>query len=204
MSLPFWDQAAIIPKDGTAATQGITTVLPRGSDPYPDELSPWDVITLNGVRAPGICRLDGGKHIPYDRKAALGQIVGPSALFVFDPVSFTLTLTLWTPRQWLDLQTMLPQLLPATGPNPEPRAVKAEHPALAMIGIDTVYFEGVGLPRHIGKQIVEVEFQCYEWRPPLPITPQDIGSPLPQGLQPGQTTAPAPPTPPSQSGIAPG
>jgi hypothetical protein len=156
------------------------------------------------VRAPGICRLEGGKHIPYDRKAALGQLVGPSALFVFDPVSFTLILTLWTPRQWLDLQTMLPQLLPAAGPNPEPRAVKAEHPALAMVGVDTVYFEGVELPRHIGKQIVEISFQCYEWRPQLPFTVKDIGSPLPQGLQPGQTTAPAPPTPPSQQGVPPG
>jgi hypothetical protein len=155
------------------------------------------------VRAPGICRLEGGKHIPYDRKAALGQLVGPSALFVFDPVSFTLILTLWTPRQWLDLQTMLPQLLPAPGPNPQPRAVKAEHPSLAMVGVDTIYFEGVELPRHTGKQIVEISFQCYEWRPPLPITPLDIASPLPQGLQPGATKPNPPATPPSSSGIAP-
>jgi hypothetical protein len=82
---------------------------------------------------------------------------------------------------------MLPQLLPAPGPNPKPRAVKAEHPSLAMVGVDTIYFEGVELPRHIGKQIVEISFQCYEWRPPLPITPKDIASPLPQGLQPGAT-----------------
>jgi len=196
MALPFWDPGAI---DSSGKTPGINNLLPPGGSPYPNELSAWDVITLNGVRAPGAARLEGGKHIPYDRKAALGQLVGAASLFVFDPVSFTLILKLWAPEQWEALQKMTPQILPAPGPNPQPRAVKVEYPALAWIGVDTVYFEGAELPRMPMPGVMEFSFTCYEWRPPLPVTPVDIGSPLPQGNAPGASRPTNTVVPPSQS-----
>jgi hypothetical protein len=196
MPIPFWDPGAI---DADGKAPGITSVLPSSTAPFPDELSPWDVITLNGVRAPGSARLEGGKHIPYDRKAAIGQLVGAASLFVFDPVSFSLILTLWTPQQWDELQQMTPQILPPPGPNPQPRAVKVEYPSLAWIGVDTIYFEGAELPRMTVKGAMEFTFTCYEWRPPLPVTPVDIGSPLPQGNRPGATQPTNTVTPPSQS-----
>jgi hypothetical protein len=172
MALPFWDPGAITTNDnGEKDAPALLTFIPPNDVPWPDELSPWEMIVLNGIRAPGLARLEGGKHIPYDRKAALGQLVGAASFFVFDPVSFSLTLTIWTPEQWTELQELLPQIMPPPGPNPNPRAVRAEHPALALLGVDTIYFEGAEMPRFRpppNQQICDLVFQCYEWRPPVP------------------------------------
>lgn len=195
MALPFWDPGAI---DAAGKTPGIISLLPPGSSPYPNELSAWDVITLNGVRAPGSARLEGGKHIPYDRKAALGLLVGAASLFVFDPVTFTLTLSLWTPEQWDALQKLTPQILPAPGPNPDPRAVKVEYPSLQWLGVDTVYFEGAELPRMTAPGVMTFSFTVFEWKPPVAIAPKDVASPLPQTNTPGASRPTSTVTPPSQ------
>jgi len=211
MALPFWDQPAISKvstrdpttgktTDGQARPAGIVALTPSDPrNPYPDELSPWDVITLNGVRAPGICRVEGGRHVALDLQKLIGQLE-PSMVFLnFDPVPITLTLTLWTPAQFAALQDLLPHLLPAVGPNPILRAVKAEHPALALIGCDTLLFQGMELPRHIGHQVIEVVFSTYEFNPKITNTAKDAQNPEPQTAK----SAPPPVVPPSQAPIPP-
>lgn len=187
----FWDESAI-DLNGQTAAPGIWTALPTRDKSLPQGVSPWDVIYLNDVRAPGAARLQGGRHIPYDRRAALGQLIAQPSLFVFDPVAFTLTLTLWHPDQWTELHDLMPQILPDPGPNPKPRAVRANHPALQLLKVNTIYFEGADFPRHIGNQIVEIDFQCFEWSPPVPVKSQDIDSPLPASVRPGQVAPPPP------------
>jgi hypothetical protein len=189
----FWDEPAI-DVTGNPAAPGIWTALPTRDRPLPQGISPWDVVYLNDVRAPGVARLEGGRHIPYDRKAALGLLVGAASFFVFDPVEFTLILTLWHPDQWTELHDLVPQLLPDPGPNPKPRAVRVGHPATQMLKVSTVYFEAMEMPRHIGNQIVEVRFQCFEWSPPVPVKTQDVDSAVPASGRPGTPAAPATPT----------
>lgn len=194
----FWDEPGI-DTTGRPAAPGIYTALPTRDRPMPQGISPWDVIYLNDVRAPGMATLAGGRHIPYDRRAALGQLIAQPSLFVYDPVAFTLTLTIWHPDQWEELQDLVPQLLPDPGPNPNPRAVRVYHPALDLLKVDTIYFEGMELPRHIGHQMLEVNFQCYEWKPPVPAVAKDVDSPLPASVRAG---APAPTPAPSANQAA--
>jgi hypothetical protein len=194
----FWDEPAI-DLDGVPSAPGIWTALPTRDKPLPAGISPWDVIYFNDVRAPGAARLQGGRHIPYDRKAALGQLVGAASLFVFDPVAFTLTLRLWHPDQWTELQDLLPQILPDPGPNPKPRAVRASHPALQLLKVSTLYFEGADFPRESQPGVFEFDFQCFEWSPPVPVKSQDIDSPLPASVRPGGAVAPTVPAPSSDS-----
>lgn len=209
MSLPFWDNPEVRGRgDGTADVPGLYTAVPPafqgGAGTLPDELSRWDFIILNGTRAPGICRLEGGRHIGYSREVALGIATGqPPWVFGFDPVEFSLVLTLWTPRQFQELEAMLPNIMPKAGPAPDPRAVTAEHPALALVGVDTIYFESMELPRHIGKQVMEVTFQCYEFKPEIPMEPRQVRSALPDALNKKTEPQPKPSPMPSQNPIPP-
>jgi hypothetical protein len=200
----FWDEPGVERGKDTGSLDyapGIFSDWPTRDQPFPRHLSPWDAIYFNDVRAPGPVRLRGGRHIPYDRKAALGQLVGAPAFFVFDPVQFDLTLTLWHPDQFIELQELLPQIMPDPGPNPTPRAVRAQHPALQLLKVDTIYVESMEMPQFRpapNHQIADIVFQCYEFRPPIPATVQDIGSPLPSKGQPGgQKPSPRAAAPPS-------
>jgi hypothetical protein len=202
--LPFWDPGAVDPnRQGEEKAPGIVTLLPPYVAPLPDEISSWDVIVLNGMRCPGKCVLEGGRHIPFSYEAALGQVQGSSWFFGFDPVQFTMRITLWTPWQFEEFQDLLPQLLPFPGPNPQLRAVAASHPSLALVGVDTIYIQGMELPRAVGPGMMEFVFNCYEWRPPQEIMqPMAIPSAPPQtsGAPNGSTPVVIPP---SGSGIAP-
>src|SRR6267142_782112 len=101
MPLPFWDPTA---EDDRGLAPGIVSLIPPALSQYPDQLSAWDVIYLNGTRAPGIVRLEGGRHVGLDIKRVIAQLVPDSTILNFDPVPFQMILTLWTPGQWKELQ----------------------------------------------------------------------------------------------------
>jgi hypothetical protein len=197
----FWDAAAVerAQDSGSSdAAPGIFSDWPLNGDPIPPHISPWDVIYLDGRLAPGPCRLDGGRHVGIDIQRIIGQLVPDAAILNYDPVPFTLTLTLWHPDQFVELQALIARILPKPSMNTVLRAVQVSHPNFDMYGIHTVFFQYGSLLRHLGKGITEVDFQCYEFNPDIFTDPS-----LAQQTQPpGEASTPAPSavTPPSKGG----
>jgi hypothetical protein len=199
----FWDEAAIV-RGGDGADQdvapGIYTGVPVYSEgALPENVSPWDIIYLDGRRAPGIARVEGGRHLNIDIPKVIGQLIPEARLLNFDPVPFTVTLTIWHPDQFTDLRFLLARVLPPPGQNPVLRPVRVSHPALDLIGVTTIYVQGLELPRHLGKGIQEFTLQCYEWNPDIEVRVQDAATPLPDSTVPNQSVQAAlvKPTPPS-------
>jgi len=220
-SSPFWDPGALVPAGQLGNNQiapgvfsagniapGIWSAIPESpSDPWPDQLSLWETIKLNGLRAPGICRVEGGRRRRIDERFANGSSGVTPANMGYDCGRFTITLTLWTPKQLEQLRAMLDLIQPPPTAKVQPRAVRAEHPALLLWKIDTIYIEGVEFPRHIGKQIFEVVIDAVEY-----LLPQNEGAAKEQPSAPstdlggGTWSVPQPrpmPADPSATAVAP-
>src|ERR1700724_93601 len=87
----YWDQPAIVTRNGRDYAPGVWSDLPPPTDfGLPANLSPWDFLWLGDgsdrVRAPGIARIDGGRHCNFDLKSAIGQLVPQATFLNFDPV----------------------------------------------------------------------------------------------------------------------
>lgn len=190
--------------DGTAQprlTPGIDSLLPDdtidASAPYPDQLSPWDVVYLSGYRLPGIARVDGLRKHKTDAPPALGSVGAMATGLGFDPCEITITLTLWTPAQFEAMRQILPKIQPELTPTGYiPRAVYVTHPGLTQLKINMLYLVSISIPRHTGKQIFEQTLQCIEFLPPKPIQPQ-VYTPdvLTTTFDKGRPTVPATPKP---------
>jgi len=133
MSAPtFWDPGAY-PKvttrdpvtgkssDGSLSAEAIRTAVPD-SGPFGAEegLSPWEVIYFGRIRAPGICRVDGGKRRIVDRNGIPGSSGEVARVMRYGLAEFTVTLTIWTWEQWDSfcrlVQFLFPKPVPWTPP----------------------------------------------------------------------------------------
>jgi len=171
-SLPFWDSGAILPPSPTTLVKSVPGIQSfiageQAAAPWPDELSPWETLTLAGVRVPGVAKVEGGRRRRLDHRTSAGASGETASDMGYDPGEFTITLTLWTPMQFLALQNMIPLIQPPATAKVQPKAVKISHPACALLNIYDVYIESIDFPRHVGKQIFEVVLQCFEFMPPI-------------------------------------
>lgn len=222
-SIGFWDQSALVLTGGGPSSPGglisnqiapgvfsagsvapgITTALPETpNDPWPDNLSPWDTIILAGMRAPGIASLKGGRGkriVPQETPGASGQI---PIFYGYDCAEFSVELKIWTPKQWIWLQTLIKLIMPPPSAKVQPKAVKVDYPSLALLNIYDIYVVHVKLPVVDRYGMMTIEIPCLEY-----LLPTDVGAgPLqasaevkvnPDGTLNTQTRTP--PTPPGNS-----
>jgi len=123
--IPFWDQAAYSevstrdPQTGVTSSSRTTApgiwshpALDGWQVPWPAELSQWETIVIAGIRAPGICRVDGGRRRRIDHK----EMFGASGMPITDggllPAQFTITITIWTWSQLVQLGKLYQLLMP--------------------------------------------------------------------------------------------
>jgi len=177
--IPFWDEGAypfgtvvsVDPNTGAktisqAPAPGIITLLPETPNgPWLDDISEWETIYFNGMMAPGIARVKGGRRRRIDLRITPGASGATASNMGYDPGEFTVTLTLWTAKQWKWLQDMMGMLLPPPTAKVQPRSVKVNYPALRIVGITDCYIESVAIPEVNEQQIGRVEFDCLEFLP---------------------------------------
>lgn len=187
-SIPFWDQGAFpvvtttdpqtgLGTDGYLPAPGIITLLPESpNDPWPDGVSLWNTIKFNGVRAPGIAQVRGGRRRRIDLRLTPGSSGATASNMGYDPGDFTVVLTLWTPRQWAWWQNMVYMLNPPPTAKVQPVAVKVDHPGLKSIGVTDCYVESIAIPEISDRQEMRIEIDCIEFLPQLN---EGVGGPKP-------------------------
>jgi hypothetical protein len=58
---------------------------------------------------------------------------------------------------------MMATLQPPPTAKIQPKAVKVQHPALNAINVYEIYVESIEIPKHVGKQIIEVTIDAVEY-----------------------------------------
>lgn len=190
-SLPFWDQGALNRDPRYGPLIGIETRLPEGTtDPLPDGFSPWDVIYFNNVRAPGICRVEGGRRRLIDHRGTPGSSGDIAALMAYQLAEFTIYLTLWTPAQWDVYQQLVRTLYPKPAPSlptvPGAAAAKVatvsvRHPSFQLLQVNDVYVVDIRAPRHVGSLIMEAVIDTVEFQTPVNEGVRQFGAALDNG-----------------------
>lgn len=175
-TIPYWDQSALIPiREGIVGigpgradfvAPGIISALPESPDePWPPELSQWDTIIIGGIRAPGLARVTGGRGRRLPAMIIPGGSGAAPNFLGEDPVSFQISLTLWTPKQWLWLQDFIKPLLPPPTALIHPVAVKVYYPGLALLNVYDIYINRVAIPHPDEYQRGHIEIMCSEFMP---------------------------------------
>lgn len=131
-------------------------------------LNPWDTATIQGMEVPGIVRIENfKKEMQRQKKKAQGNHGASITLLGFDLAEFTVSIRMWTARQFVAYQQLVHALqtqlldamkLPATGtlarqdpnnmfgtvqqsysPQLAAAAVSIKYPSLAVFGITQAY-----------------------------------------------------------------
>lgn len=114
-------------------------------------LDPWDVVFIGGDPLPGICEVKGIAQLEVDKKKAKGSHGSTITVTGYLPSPFEVTVTVWTEDQkdfleaWITKFWINPQKEPPK-PKGQPQVSLAlDHPACAMLGIDTCIVLGISM-----------------------------------------------------------
>lgn len=88
MTIPFWDAF----EEGYESSE-IT--------------NPWDIVVLNGFRAPGVAEVKCTPQLKIDLPKKASHDGGPAIERGHLPAKVDISMTVWTPAQWIALQELL-------------------------------------------------------------------------------------------------
>ena len=137
-----------------------------GTDP-PPQLGAWDVVDVAGMVLPGLAKVSGpGVEHAIDVKKSPGKNGATITALGRSLGKFTITLLLWSASQWDEFKQARGMLQPLSRSG-QLQALKVRHPAINALGIDSLYFTRVGVPRP-GSAVgtYEIELECLEFRLP--------------------------------------
>lgn len=146
-TVPYWDTPpeALYPSD------------PNGFDP-------WDTIYFAGKRFPGIARVRTKKSRRVDVKEPRGQDGATMTSTGYKPAEIDITLSIWTQDQLSQLQKQMQIILPAAGAKGTITAVTVYYPALAVLGIGSIFiFDVDALEPSSPKGMWSMKIHCREW-----------------------------------------
>lgn len=134
---------------------------------WEDDSDPWDDLYLGADRMPGIWEVQSGEAVrDIDTKKAKDKDSARVRDLGGQPIKFSATGRLITRDQWRELQRVLPTLNPRTsGGLKSPVAIY--HPAVALLGVTTVYITKVTAPK-LDNGICEITIDMTEWSAPKP------------------------------------
>lgn len=166
MPLPFWDAGAVVGRN-------IDCLLPDVSvqDRLPSRWD-WEVIYMAGRRVPGLCEVEFKREHRIDKRAANGVDYQSITSLGYNGADVQIKIRMWTPQQWIDFQAItVPSIQPRPGkPNARPKAVKTEHPALAVWGTKSLFVTHVGGPKPTNiPQAREILITCSDVAPQVQV-----------------------------------
>lgn len=132
---------------------------------WDDPDGPWDRLYLGGVAMPGAWKVEADCERDIEVKKSKGSDGANTTDHGYTPASITLVGTLWTAKQWVALQKVLPNLHPRQKGGPR-HPVVAVHPALAVMNISTIYVKRMGAPSVGDRGECEFRIECVEWNKP--------------------------------------
>lgn len=149
-TIPFWGE----PIAGAALDLGNA------------QLPAWQTVRLAGETLPGLCEVTGKLGKRFDVKKSKGSQFSTLTHQGQDPAEIRVVETIWTRQQLLALWSILPLLQNATASlaNGQIQACEVRHPALDLMGINTVVVRGLGLPK-LEKDTLKLEIDLLEYRP---------------------------------------
>lgn len=131
----------------------------------------WDVLQLAGQELPGLAKVKASRKYKLDRKDQAGADGGDLTGLGHMPAEVEITLRLWTTSQFNELQSLLPKLMTRPGKG-IPSPVDASHPALALLGIKSLYITELSAPMETStKHVFELTLQATEF---LPVKKQNV------------------------------
>lgn len=133
--------------------------------------SAWHTMLVGGQALPGVVTLSGSKGYKVDKKPGLGEDGGTTTIQGREIPSVELTLRTYKPEHVEELAGWLKILFPSGSDTPDPFVVS--HPALAMLGITTLFFEKCSVPVQMPapeQTRIEVRFTCSETRTAKPMS----------------------------------
>lgn len=134
---------------------------------------PWDRLQLGNFHMPGAWTVTCECSRDIDVKKSKGKDGAHVQDHGYRPATIHLKGTIWEREQWKLLQTILPELHPRKkGGDRAP--LNAEHPALAIMGVHTIYVHKIHAPE-IGDKGLELDIECLEWTPPKGVKKKPAG-----------------------------
>ena len=122
---------------------------------------PWDVVRISGTAMPGVATVSGpGLKMQTDALKTPNKDGASVKLLGRELTKFTITLTMWTNKQWKSLWNLVPILLSAD----QNIAFDVVHPAINLLRVHSVVFEKIGVPKQVAPGKFQIDFECFDFR----------------------------------------
>ena len=155
----------------------------------------WDIVAMNSVFLPGIAKVKATKGRKMDVKQSPGSHGATITDMGYKPGRVDITLTIWTPSQWLALQQMFNGSNTYLNLEPKPNtqynapSVTIDHPATQLHQIASVIIEEIDGPEESSRVHggMDFKFKCVQFFPSNPKlnatnTPAGTITPQPNAL----------------------
>lgn len=134
----------------------------------PGEASAWDTAELGGQRLPGLVRVEGDIARKINVSSGPGLDGATLTPLGTEPASLTISVLLWTPKQWDRWKAIAPIVTPQRSKRP-PQPLALSHPAASLLGVTAVLVEKVSAPKAGSvRGSVEVTITVKQWLKPRP------------------------------------
>lgn len=174
MPIPFWIS-------GVSVGNGIDCLLPDIAQGLPDSMI-WQVVFMAGKRVPGLAQVKFKRGHRVDKRTASGMAGQSMVALGYNPSEINIKITLWTPQQWIDFQTVtVPSVQPHPGKaNALPKSVEVRHPSLGVWGAKQFFVLNVEGPvKGSVNGTMEITFDCSDTSP---LTSAPVNKPAGAGL----------------------
>jgi hypothetical protein len=168
MPVPFWD---VVHQDiaDKRAKAGYSGAEPPGYEENEAlNANPWDRLILNNALVPGVSSVRVSPRFVIDLKKKSGKDGGLIVDKGHESARVDIAITIWTPRQWENLQLLLEQTIRRAGQKldtkDKAKAIPISHPACALWGIAAVVVESAESPEpapEVGARIIRI--RCIQY-----------------------------------------
>lgn len=132
------------------------------------ELSPWDIVYINGVELPGISNVEVTGGPKLDIKPSAGKHYSTITSQGYKPCDILITTIFWTPSQWMDWQgIILPMLEPPPKKNSKSTNLNSyliSHPVTHARNIEAITIATISGPNKANiTGAKEMKIKAYQW-----------------------------------------
>lgn len=132
---------------------------------------PWNRATIGGYRVPGKVEVSGRLSRRDDTADVPGMDGATMTVLGYAPAEFTLTVTMWTDDHVTRYHHLFHTFRPTKGDknlrDAQARAVRVEHPAIAMAGLEDLTIYEMSVPEDQGRQIFRATILLKEFIPEI-------------------------------------
>ena len=123
----------------------------------------WDTVTLGSDTFPGVATVDGAVERKIDVKKSKGNDGATLKDNGYVPAPVTITLTIHTREQWIQLQALIPKIHPRRKGGPRD-PVEIIYPSVNLLQVTQIYINKIPFPKLDKKTgILTQVFQAIEY-----------------------------------------